>query len=204
MHDNQILAYPLHWPAGQPRTKVRGYNTRMARPTVASACADIANEVRMLQGRDLVISTNLALRIDGLPRSGQPAPSDPGAAVYFRRPRLVTGSQRLAFACDKYRVIEQNLRSIAMHLNALRGMERWGVGTRDQAFAGYTALPLRSDRTWWQVLGAVTSINTVEDLVAHYRDAAKRTHPDAGGSDTAFYEVRKAYEEGAAALGAHA
>ena len=50
---------------------------------------DAVNRIRTELGRmavsdnDLVISTNLVLRLDGLPRSDQKRPQDPGAAVYW-------------------------------------------------------------------------------------------------------------------------
>lgn len=195
------MAYPLSWPAGQPRTDkwARRRNTKWRNLTVASACDLIDDEVRRLRGHDLVVSTNLALRIDGWPRSGQPQPQDPGAAVYFVR-TVRSKPQQLVFACDKYPRVEENLRAISMHLDALRGMERWGVGTLDQAFAGYQALPSSAPLLWWQILGAHRPITTREELVKAYREAAKITHPDAGGSEADFVAARKAYEEGLQAI----
>jgi hypothetical protein len=194
----QPMASPLSWPARQPRT--RSYN-RKRNPlwkgaTVSTASVQIEDEVRRLGGRDLILSTNLALRIDGFPRSGQPEPADPGVAVYFARK-----GQQLVFACDRYATVRENLRAIAMHLNAIRGQERWGVGSLDQAFAGYAALPENATgEAWWQTLGLSERPFTEHQLQSAYREAAKRTHPDAGGSSEAFQRVRNALEQGLAAL----
>lgn len=203
-------AYPLHWPTGQARTAAyrRRENPHFSRNlSVMGALRDVQEEVRRLNGRDLVVSSNIKLRIDGLPRSDQRIPDDPGVAVYFERKAV-----RLAFACDKYDRPEHNLRAIAMHLEALRGMERWGVGSLDQAFAGYQALPdPDAPRSWWDVLGmSLADVQAVRNLGAamagelllrEYRNRAKTVHPDAGGTQEAFVELQQAYEAARRELG---
>lgn len=188
------MASPLSWPVRQQRTKSydRKRNPLWKGSTVSTASVQIEDEVRRLGGRDLILSTNLALRIDGFPRSGQPEPIDPGVAVYFTRK-----GQQLVFACDRYSTVRENLRAIGMHLNAIRGQERWGVGTLDQAFAGYAALPENATgEAWWQTLGLDGAPETFEALQDAYRGAAKRTHPDVGGSAEAFQRARQAFEQG--------
>lgn len=196
----QANASPLHWPARQPRTlpMQRRFNVSMKATTVSTASRQIEEEVRRLGGTDLVLSTNLQLRADGFPRSGQVDPVDPGAAVYFTRK-----GKDLVFACDRYNSVRQNLRAISLHLEALRGMERWGVGSLDQAFAGYAALPETAGADpWWKVLGLEEAPRTGDEVVRAYRNAARRAHPDTGGSDASFVAVLKAYEEGLRAVGA--
>lgn len=192
-------ASPLSWPIRQERTpRARRRINRLWRgATVSTASLQVEDEVRRLGGDELVISTNLALRVDGFPRSGQPEPVDPGVAVYFRRK-----AQQIVLACDRYSEVAENLRAIAMHLEALRGMERWGVGSLDQAFAGYAALPESSSaECWWSVLGCQQAPKSTDELRAVYLAAAKRSHPDAGGSNDAFLRVQRAFEQGQAALG---
>lgn len=196
----QPLASPLHWPARQPRTHAlqRRFNAMMKATTVSTASRQIEDEVRRLGGTDLVLSTNLQLRADGFPRSGQVDPVDPGAAVYFTRK-----GKDLVFACDRFNSVRQNLRAIGLHLEALRGMERWGVGSLDQAFAGYAALPETAGvDPWWKVLGLEDRPATESELRQAFLAAARRAHPDTGGSSDAFVRVKKAMEEGLRALGA--
>lgn len=167
--------------------------------TISYAAADLHAEVRRLGGTGVVISTNVRQRVDGTgPLSGQRAPDDPGVAVYFARKGV-----QMVFACDRYMRVEGNLRAIGLHLDALRGMERWGVGTLDQAFAGYAALPeTAGDEPWWKVLGLVERPMTEAAVRLAYRDAARRTHPDTGGSQEAFVRVQRALEDGLRAMGA--
>lgn len=205
----QPMASPLSWPVNQPRTprSQRRRNNLWRRATVSTASLQIEEEVRKLAASDLIVSTNLALRIDGFPRSGQPEPSDPGAAVYFTRK-----GKPLVFASDRFVTVAQNLRAIGMHLEALRGIERWGCGSLDQAFAGYAALPAPdAERAWWDVLG----IDRIQASQLHQKDVEKRRkvltalwhfrakvlHPDAGGSHAAFVELQRAYEDARRELG---
>lgn len=203
------MASPLSWPVRQPRTEryARKRNALWNGATVSTASAQIDDEVRRMGGRDLIVSTNLALRIDGFPRSGQPEPNDPGVAVYFTRK-----GQQLVFACDRYQTVRENLRAVGMHLAAIRGQERWGVGSLDQAFAGYAALPdPDAPRHWSEVLGIKPEVLEQLRAKAHetrhtflegiYRHRARSAHPDGGGSHEAFVELRRAYEAARLELG---
>lgn len=192
-------ASPLSWPMRQKRTPTnqRRKNPMWRGATVSTASVQIEDEIAKLGGHDLILSTNLALRADGFPRSGQPEPADPGAAVYFTRK-----GKQIVLACDRYPTVRENLRAIGMHLNALRGMERWGVGSLDQAFAGYAALPESAgEESWWSALGCEAAPASLDELQVVYRDAAKRAHPDAGGSAEAFVRVQRAFERGRQVLG---
>lgn len=183
-----INAYPLSWPMGWKRTDpYRRKQSQFAARSLATARDYVLSELRMLRGRNPIVSTNVMLRQDGLPKSGQKNPIDPGVAVYF-----VLNNQPRVLACDKWRTVEDNLWAIGKHIEAIRGQDRWGVGTVDQAFAGYDALP--APRTaWWEVLGVPKNASR-DEIQAAYRKAAKETHPDAGGSEDAFLKVQAAWE----------
>jgi len=181
-------AYPLSWPVGWERTPARKRrNSSFAQRSLASARAFVLDEVRLLRGRNVGISTNVSLRNDGLPRSGQKAPEDPGVAIYF-----ALQDQPKALACDRWTRVEDNLWAIGKYIEAIRGQERWGVGTLDQAFMGYNALPAPAV-DWWVVLGVERDAG--EDVIlSAYRALARKTHPDAGGSEAEFIRVQTAYE----------
>lgn len=195
---SQPLAFPLSWPQGRPRTPAgkRRRNCLWKGSTVSTASQQIEVEVERMGGVDLVLSSNLALRIDGFPRSGQPEPTDVGVAVYFRRK-----GAPIVIACDSWATVRENLRAVGMHLAAIRGMERWGCGSLDQAFAGYAALPeTASSPNWWSVLGCTQPPATRDELTTAYRQAARVAHPDAGGNAAAFDAVAKAYQCGLRAI----
>jgi hypothetical protein len=183
-----VNAYPLSWPVGWKRTLAyQRKNSTFAERSLAKARDFVLSEVRLLKGRNVVISTNVILRLDGLPKSGQKAPVDPGAAVYFN-----LNGQPKVLACDKWRSVEDNLWAIGKHIEAIRGQERWGVGTIDQAFMGYEALPAPKVG-WWEVLG-VDQNASIEEVQTAYRNKAKTAHPDAGGNNDEFLRIQAAWE----------
>ncbi len=183
-----IDAYPLTWPVGWPRTADHHRKlAQFADRSLASAREIVLDELRLLKARNPILSTNVILRRDGFPRSGQRNPNDPGVAVYF-----ALGDQPKVLACDKWTLVEDNLWAIAKHVGAIRGQQRWGVGTVDQAFMGYDALPAPAS-AWWEVLEVAQDAGA-EAVREAYRRLAKRYHPDAGGSSEAFLRIQKAYE----------
>lgn len=162
-------AYPLQWPNGVPRTPAyRRANSRFD-ATIATATADLLNEVRLMGGSLLVISTNVELRNDGMPYSSRKAPDDVGVAVYFQRRR-----KSLVFACDRWTDVGHNMRAIAKTIEALRGIERWGSADMvDQAFTGFAALPTpEPDEHWTQVLNLPANA-TIDQINQHYRARVK-------------------------------
>jgi hypothetical protein len=66
----------------------------------------VVDELRRMHvaQRDVVISTNLRLRNDGLPLSKQREPEDPGVAVYWKK-----DGKNLVIAADCYTKIADNL-----------------------------------------------------------------------------------------------
>lgn len=196
--------YPLLWPSYVPRTKDHArkraafksprQGTYPGPKTMAAALSSLQAQMDNLAGASqMVLSSNVVLRLDGFPRSDQAKPKDPGAALYLNR-----NGKRLCFPCDKWERVEDNIYAIAMHLDAMRGMERWGVGTTEQAFAGYKALSAGED--WWDVLGC-SEHSEVEQINSAYWKLAQIAHPDKpGGSSDAMARLNKAREEAFAAL----
>lgn len=203
--------YPLSWPDGWARTpasqrkhakfskKATGANgyRYSADLTVANAVDRLQAELTRLGAKrgTEVLSTNLVLRLDGLPRSDQREPSDPGAAVYF----VLKGKPR-ALACDRWHRVADNIAAIAAHIEAIRAVDRYGVGTIEQAFAGYTALPQQAS-PWWVVLEfseRPTSLALVED---RHAQLAKQHHPDRGGSVDVMAKINAARDAARMDLG---
>lgn len=184
-----ITAYPLTWPYGWKRTESGArQRAQFANHSMNRASHEVVDQVRMMTGRELVISTNVRLRQDGLPYSDQRAPTDPGAAVYFR-----FNGRPVVFACDKWLKVEHNLWAIARHIENLRASDRYGVGELEQAFAGYAQLAAPAGWNWWEVLGVDRSAG-YDEIKSAYRALAKVNHPDVGGDAEKFVVITKAYE----------
>lgn len=166
-------AFPLQWPNGRPRAR-RRERSRFS-VTFAKARDELFRELSLMGARLPVLSTNVPLRRDGLPYANQPEPSDPGVAVYFQ-----WKDRQVAFACDRWDRVRDNVQAVRHTIAALRGLDRWGTGDMvEAAFRGFEALPPPSSG-WRSILGlpASTSLDEVE---ARYRAMAKAAHPDAGG-----------------------
>lgn len=194
-------SYPLSWPDGWPRTaKHLRRDSLFRRPicygarnrSMGEAQRGLAGELARLGALKEVLSTNVKLRIDGRPYSNQPQPDDPGAAVYFE-----LKNRPVSLACDKWNRVEDNIWAIVKHIESIRGQERWGVGSVEQAFRGYMALPAPGQSSgvqWWSVLGV--PINATSDQVKDaYRILVTKHHPDKGGDVELFHRVQEAYRQ---------
>jgi DnaJ-domain-containing protein 1 len=190
--NDDITNYPLSWPSGWERTAPsERWVSRFDHHSIIRSARALEAEIRRMDGANTIISTNIKIRADGLPYSNQRTPDDPGVAVYFD-----WKDKPIVFACDKYRTVEDNLWAIIKHIEALRGQERWGVGSLDQAFAGYAALPDPNEREWWEVLNVSKTANDAE-IRAAYIQLARKYHPDTGdnGGDPAMFDqAQKAYD----------
>ena len=178
--------YPLHWPARWPRTKTRlwsKFGERQRGVQMGAALDFLTAELHRLGGKHEVISTNVKARLDGRPYAGQAAPTDPGVALYF-----TLKERRLVLACDKWLKVEENVWAIAKHIEALRGQNRWGVGSVEQAFAGYTALPEKSHSGVWDTLGLDPETATEKQVMDAWRENAKKCHPDVAGGSRALWD----------------
>ncbi len=179
-----IEAFPLHWPENRPRGKV--YSARFD-VSFAGARDGLVDEVKRLGGINMVISTNIELRRDGLPYANQPEPQDKGVAVYF-----IYKGKSMCFACDRWDKVKDNMRAIAKTIDALRGIERWGSGEMvNQAFTGFLAIEAPRKRKWFEIIGCKESAFATE-IKDCYRNKAKQLHPDNGGTQEAMAELNQA------------
>lgn len=110
-----------------------------------------------------------------MPLSAQTEPKDPGTAVY-----VAFQGKPLVFACDKWDRVADNLVAIAQHIDALRRIDRYGVGKLEQAFVGYAALPPSAED--WRIVLGVGEYATVDQVNAAFLEKAKSAHPDVGGT----------------------
>ena len=199
--NNNPTPYPLAWPTGWPRTRAgdreraRFRNARAVddQLSMSDATSRLIRECRLLGAANVIVSTNVAVRRDGLPYARQRTPEDPGAAVYFKLDSVPEG---LVLACDRWLRVEDNIAAVAAHIGALWGIDRWGVGSVRQAFAGYKRLSAGDAPTpWWEVLGIDRQAPAVAVKKA-YKELAKLHHPDREtGNLERFQAISKAWKE---------
>lgn len=190
-----VQRYPLQWPLGWTRTppskrRTGHFKDHRSWIGIPAAVTRLQRELDRLGAADLTLSSNLRPRLDGGVVANQGEPVDPGAAVYFRFKGRAT-----VFACDTYRRLANNIAAIAAHVDALRRIDRYGVGSIEQALAGYRALPADTAADWRAVFGFPAHVNVTEDqLQTKYRERAYVAHPDRGGTDDMMAHVNRARE----------
>lgn len=180
--------YPLQWPDGWPRT-THPHNARFT-TRLAEACDGLMRELQRLGASQIVLSSNLMVRKDGLPYAKQRQPDDGGVAVYFLR----QGTPQV-IACDRWLKIEDNIQAVRLTVEAIRGMERWGTTEMvSRAFRGFEALREGTgveSAAWWTILG-VDPDASLEVIEAAYRRQAKTQHPDVVGGSAEVMTVLNA------------
>lgn len=189
-------AYPLQWPVGRSRTPDSQKKWGGFKATSSRIRQELSQELSRMGVSDFVISSNVAIRRDGLPYAGQKAPDDSGVALYFTRK-----GKEICISCDQYIHLDSNLRAIGLTIAAIRGMERWGTEEMvDRAFTGFAALPESTivtpyqARAWYEVLEVSPSASQ-ETIRAAYRSLLLKNHPDQGGDVQKFHEIQKAFKE---------
>ena len=189
--------YPLEWPLGKPRA-LRRKSSAFKALGFGRARDDVFAELRRFNAADIVMSTNVPLRGDGIPYANWRQPDDPGVAVYFslRGAHLGDSRRYYAIACDSYRKVEENMRALANTLAAMRTIERHGSSQmREQAMSGFSAIPPPADPgSWWARLG-FGSRPTLDQAESRWRDLVKQHHPDRGGSPARMAEINSAIEQ---------
>jgi hypothetical protein len=175
------------WPAEVTRHRRRApFNA-----SLSSSTNLLARELRALSARLIVLQIAITeddLRIDGLPRSTARA-SHPGVILAFE-----SKFGPLKFSVDTFTTWEDNIRAIALGMEALRKVDRYGVTKRGEQYTGWKALPMSTD--------AATSITNAEQARVYLderwggdlRRALMETHPDRGGDSDEFRKVIRARE----------
>lgn len=183
----QNLQYPLQWPEGWPRSENKE-RSRFETP-LSQAVYGLVNEIKLLGGRNPVISCNIPIRkTDGMPYSKYSEPDDSGVAVYFE----LDGKQQ-CIPCDKWDRVRDNAHAIELTIAALRGLERWGAKEMVKAaFRGFEALPAPGELIVPKV-DYFGNVESMQELREKFRDMAKNLHPDTGGDSEQYQEMLSQY-----------
>lgn len=180
-------------PGGRKRAQFRS--------TFSSTLYDLEYEVLHLRGRDVVLEVDVRerdIRRDGGLRADA-RPESPAVVVAFGTP-----DGPMQFRADKYTQWQDNVRAVALTLTSLRAVDRYGATDTGQQYTGFKALPPAGIAlgAGMSVDDAVTFIvehsgnvyaanyllHNPDQMLAAYRLAAKRLHPDTSGGDHALFQ----------------
>jgi len=160
-------------------------------------------ELDHLGAQNVVIQADFReqdIRLDGLPRSNAPSPQHPGVIVSFES---IHGP--LQYRTDAHEFWQHNVRAIALGLEALRAVDRYGITKTGQQYTGWRQLTAGSGVTSRQkaielvagLVGVGMTLNQWDDATPEarksvYRRALLRAHPDQGGNTDKLSAVRDA------------
>jgi hypothetical protein len=180
-------AYPLSWPPGFPRSKLR--EKGQFKTTLHGALNNVRDSLRKFAADSrrkldgLVISSNYSLGVEN--------PQDPGVSVWFTWDGL-----QVCIPVDRYNSVAANLQAIHHVIEARRVELRHGTLALVRAsFTGFAALPPPSSRRPWRTVLQVTADTTLENAERVYKIMARTAHPDSGGSHEAMAELNIAINE---------
>lgn len=171
----------------------------------------LSREIDHLGGRDVVIEADVReqdIRIDGMLRANA-RPSSPAVVVAFD----TRDHGPMLYRCDRYVTgwrtegadsWQHNVRAIALTLEALRAVDRYGATETGQQYAGFKALPsgtampaspMTADEAW-SIIGSYQSAtiahfrlhHSADELKAAYRRARAANHPDRRDGDRALWD----------------
>ncbi|MEV8023686.1 hypothetical protein [Microbacterium sp. NPDC080220] len=135
-------------------------------------------------------------RLDGRPRATAKA-EHPGVIL-----TMDSRHGALSYPCDTFTTWQDNVRAIALALEALRKVDRYGVTRRGEQYRGFRALEATAAPAGFaDVDEALAFLGTfvrlgASELKAHrdvagraLRKAQRETHPDHGGDAATFQRV---------------
>ena len=142
-------------------------------------------ELRKLNASNVMVEAGFALqqiRNDGWPHSGA-RPAHAGVVLYFD-----SAEGPMRFPCGNYNSWTANLHAIALTLENLRAIDRYGVTVTHQQYAGFKMLPAADSRATVQHAATILAgiavrpvdyiLEDAECFRQAYRLAARKCHPD--------------------------
>jgi len=162
--------------------------------TWSKTLALLEREIWAVGGRLVVIQLDIVegeIRGDGLLKADAKT-GHPGVVMSFE-----SRFGPLRYAADTYTsggglpAWQHNVRAIALSLEALRAVDRWGVSRRGEQYRGWTAIeaPRPAFADWraaaeWMREYAITELHILQDSGSDwrglYRAMARKMHPDRG------------------------
>jgi hypothetical protein len=191
-----IGTYPV------PETSPRDRRSSPFRTTFSAAMGLLERELGKIGARAAVLEIDVQpwdLRQDGRLR----------ANARPQGPRVVVSAETthgpMQWPCDTFRHFEANVYAIALTLEKLRAIDRYGVTTHGEQYTGWIAIPAATGGTdpvdeAWALLVTTAECDgplpvherTREAAVKLFLKAVRVAHPDAGGTADQFDAIVRA------------
>jgi hypothetical protein len=193
-----------YWPAGMTTDPINEWpgaltthrRTAPFSATLAATMELLNRETRALAAADVRIQIAVPaskFRLDGMPYADAKA-THPGIILTMR-----SKHGPLSYPCDTFTTWQDNLRAIALALEALRKVDRYGVTKGGEQYRGFLAIegPTAMPAGFTSVSDAELFImNLLGDADldgmaprAVMRAAKRAAHPDTGGTAELFQRV---------------
>lgn len=191
------------WPGAMTRIRLRSpFRRQDGTPVTLTTTLTLLNRELVALGArnaELLIAIDAGqFRQDGRPYANAKA-AHPGIILTFEIPKVGV----VSYPSDQYTAWEDNLRAVALALEALRKVDRYGVTKHGEQYRGFraleaTAAPAGFDNAGdaLMFLASVTGMRYADHPTRNLVAAAQRmTHPDRGGDATVFQRVSLAQEQ---------
>lgn len=157
----------------------------------------LARELRYIGAKTTVMELAMReqdFRNDGLPRASAKAAA-PGVVLSFTA-TAVPRQPTLRYEVNTYTTWEDNIRAIALGLEALRAVDRYGVTKLGEQYAGWKALPAGAQESSMNEAEATAFFGEhgMSPTHGNWKILARRLHPDSGGDPEAFKRLTMAKE----------
>lgn len=167
---------------------------------LADTLRRLERELRMLDADQIVLQLGYRdsdLRIDGMPRANAKLNHD-AVALSFQSKwgplRYVTNEFRARYYRAGGEGWHHNLRAIALAMEALRKVDRYGVSKRGEQYTGWRALPQSTDAIDHLTTRHAARAFIDEQYGGDLRRALFESHPDHGGDSSEFRKVQRCRE----------
>jgi hypothetical protein len=166
--------------------------------TMASTITTLRRELVQLEAKHVRLQVAIPasqFRLDGYPRATAKA-EHPGIILTMQ-----TNVGALSYPCDTFTTWEDNLRAIALALEALRKVDRYGVTKRGEQYRGFMAIEATTMPAGFSNVDEAESylkaligykpagVGFGDDLSTILRRAKRISHPDTGGDAATFQRV---------------
>lgn len=151
-------------------------------------------ELFQLQAKNVILQAYVdrsQLRLDGMLRASA-RPSRPGVILTFD-----SRFGPLSYPCDRFDDWQDNVRAIALALEALRKVDRYGVTRRAEQYKGWAKLPDPSkdhgfstaEEAWGFICWAAQMKDQpMDEFKAVWSAAVKQYHPDRNPDGDAIFK----------------